>query len=216
MIHELIHAGEPATIRGRQAARPEHSLDNGELSPDVRDAAGVAMLCAESTLGELAEEGYLSAAKRRDVMTDYAAQVRERSEEEPIPDVLFFLAQREVGSDAEESVFDETDKLVTLLLRSNRRRKVVRCPFLHLTRTPSIYREIPAVMQFCRILMVPVVQAHEKELITLAPINPVVGGMAMDIVSQLVEEAAGRRPIPAMAIATAAHWRQLNRKHFGS
>lgn len=216
MIHELSNAGETASLHGWQARRWEETGAAGEEGPEIRTPLALALHCAESTLAELVDEGILSATAMVEVLDEYHAVACARSGEESIPDVLFFLAQHKVNSEAEEEVLDEADKLVTVLLRSSRRRKVVRCPFLNLTRIPSIYREIPAVMQFCRALMIPVVQAHEKELITLATLNPVAGSQAMGIVSQLVEEASGRRPIPAMVVATAAHWRQLNRKHFGA
>lgn len=183
--------------------------------PNGRSMLCFATSCAVFTLDELTEQGWVPRDSRDSILTDYSKLVRARREEEPFPEFLVFLAQRNLGAECIQEVSCEADRLVSLMLRSHRLRKIVRCPFLHLTRTPSIYREIPSVQLFCRLMMLPVVQAHEKELITLCSVNPVTAVKAMKIVSQMVEDATGRRPIPSVTVATAAHWLELNRKHFG-
>jgi hypothetical protein len=190
----------------------EEALLDG--SPNGRSLLCFATSCAVFTLDELTEQGWVPDS-RENILTEYSKLLRARREEEPFPEFLVFLAQRNLGAECIQEISSEADRLVSLMLRSQRLRKIVRCPFLHLTRTPAIYREIPSVQLFCRLMMLPVVQAHEKELITLCSVNPVTAVKAMKIVSQLVEDATGRRPIPAVTVAPAAHWRELNRKHFG-
>lgn len=214
-LMEVVQCGNPAELQGGFPVTPEEELTlTGILEAGSLEA--FALNCASDTLDELIEENCLPKNEKKGLISDFALMMDGREEGEPIPDMLLFLAQRKTGAESEEALVAEMDRNVEVLLRSGKRRKLVRYPFLHLTRMPSIYRDIPAVKHFCRVLMVPVVQAHEKELITLATINPVTGTRAMEAISQIVEEASGRRPIPALTIALSAHWRQLNRKHFGA
>lgn len=203
------------------SSNPLHACDSaGDLflnhAPNPKALTVFAHQVAEQTLRELEQGGHLTAASSATLMGEYFRLLQTRAEDTPIPDMLAFTAQRDRNFEFDERELSEIDDNCGLILQASWCRRLVRCPFLHLTRTPGIYRTLPAIFEFCRLLAVPIVQAHEKELITLATINPVTGSRALEAIAQFVEDETGRRPIPSLVIAPARVWRQLVRKHFGT
>lgn len=173
--------------------------------------------CATETLQLLANAGSLEQGVTDQLRSGYKRLLQNRPEEAPAPDLLVFLLQPNADSvTIEENQFDDLDRWSEAAIDAfNDQQRIAKLPFLHQTRPPSIYKEIPEVYQFCQALMTPIVQAHQNDLVTIASINPVSAVRVADVLAEMIEDAIGRPPIWFGVVSDANSWRNLNRKHFG-
>ena len=93
--------------------------------------------------------------------------------------------------------------------------KVAHCPFIQLTELPtSLYEGYPSIREVCRLLMCPVVQAHEADFVTLASVNPYTAALAGKVVTGVVERETGKKPFVFLLTTDASAWNWLLEKHF--
>lgn len=173
--------------------------------------------CAAEALQLLSHSGALETESSERVLSSFERHLWSRTEETPVFDILVFLLQPGAESPAlDGNQFEDLDLWSNAVIEAFKyQQRVTKLPFLHQTRPPSIYKEIPEVRQFCQTLMCPIVQAQQNDLVTIASINPVLAVRVAKAVAEMVEDAVGRPPIGFGAVCDAESWENLNRNHFG-
>lgn len=188
-------------------------LGGGPLSRKAMDA--FAEECAQDTLRHLLNGTRLTEQTYSQVEARFQAYLLSRRDENQILDLLAYIVSPQEDAEYEAEQHSKLDQWSRALIESMGDRRIARLPFLNCTRAPSIYRSYPTVFQFCDAMMAPIVQAHEKDIITVASINAVTSMKVAAVIAEMIEEECGRPPIAFVTVAPSKQWKELNRKHFG-
>ena len=218
-VEPLDHADEAVESVQLPFAEEDESFHHPDLlgGAPLSDEAMSAFAeeCAAETLQQLLDAGHIPGDSLGEIRSRYSNYIRARREEDPISDVLVFLVNPANAGEFDADELKRLDQWSDAVLKAIGNRAIGMYPFLHKSRVPAIYRELPPIYQFCQSMMTPIVQAQERELITVASINPVTARKVAETLTDLIEEESGRPPISFVTVAPGEHWRHLVRKHFG-
>lgn len=183
--------------------------DEKTINEGLREQA---ICCGELTLQRLTQAGHLSGAEAQSILESYGYYVEDVKAGENILDILAFHIWVKLDTKGERA--EKEIRILTSQLTQAVPTGVTYCSFSRLSDTPTeLFEKIPLVEKFCAALMCPVVQANERDFISVASVNPVTAAVVGLLLEEVMER-EGVRPFSFVLTMSATSWTGLCEKQF--
>lgn len=184
--------------------------DNDTIEECLREQAAA---CGELTLQRLTQAGHLSGGDAQSILESYGYYVDDVKAGEHILDILAFHVW--VKLDNKDQKAEKEIRILTSQLSSIVQTGVTHLGIARLGDTSAeLYEKFPLVQKVCTTLMCPVVQAHERDYVSIASVNPVTAATA-GVLLEYIMEREGVRPFTFVLTVDASAWAELCKGQFG-
>ncbi len=184
--------------------------DDKTIGESLREQAA---RCGELTLQRLTQGGQLSGGEAQSILESYGYYVDDVKLGQPILDLLAFHVW--VKLDAKDEKAEKEIRDLAIHLNSVVPTGATHCSFSRVTDTPGeLYEKFPLAEKICSTLMCPAVQAHERDFVSVASVNPVTAAVTGYLLEQVLER-EGVRPFTFVLTMDAGKWAELCHKQFG-
>lgn len=172
-----------------------------------------AQCCGELTLQRLTQAKAVTGGEAQSILESYGYYVDDVAADKNILDILAFhiwvkLDTKDVR--AEREIRGLTSQLAPAVPSG-----VTHCVFPHTSDTPTeLYEKFPLAEKICSTLMCPIVQANERDFVSVASINPITSA-TVGVLLEHIMEREGVRPFTFVLTMGSGAWAQLCEKQFG-
>ena len=172
-----------------------------------------AVCCGELTLQRLTQGKFVTGADAQSILESYGYYVDDVGADKNILDILAFHIWVKLDTKdlrAEREIRSLTTQLAPVVPTG-----VTHCGFPHTGDTPGdLYEKYPLAAKVCSTLMCPVVQAHERDFVSVASVNPITAA-TVGVLLEHIMEREGVRPITFVLTMSSSAWTALCEKQFG-
>lgn len=172
-----------------------------------------AICCGELTLQRLTQAGRMSGGDAQSILESYGYYVEDVKGGDSILDILAFHVWVKLDTKdkrAEKEIRNLTAQLASLVPTG-----VTHCGVTRLADTSAeLYEKFPLAEKVCATLMCPVIQAHERDFVSVASVNPVTAA-TVGVLLEHIMEREGIRPFTFVLTMDAGDWSALCEKQFG-
>lgn len=173
-----------------------------------------AICCGELTLQHLTQAGHISGGDAQSILESYGYYVEDTGADKNILDILAFHVWMKLDTKDERA--DREIRKMTAQLSSVVPTGVTHCEFDRLgDSSQELFEKFPLAEKICSTLMCPVVQAHERDFVSIASINPVTAATA-GVLLEYILEREGVRPFTFVFTMETSAWSALCEKQFDS
>ncbi len=184
--------------------------DEETISSWLREQA---TCCGELTLQRLTQGGSVSGGEAQSILESYGYYVDDVGDHKNILDILAFHIW--VKLDTKDEKAEKEIRKLTAQLSPAVPTGVTHCVFPHTSDTPTeLYEKFPLAEKICSTLMCPIVQAHERDFVSVASVNPITAA-TVGVLLEYIMEREGVRPITFALTLGAGAWTALCNKQFG-
>jgi len=171
-----------------------------------------AVCCGELTLQRLTQAGLMSGGDAQSVLESYGYYVEDVKGEDSILDILAFHVW--VKLDTKDERAEKEIRKLTAQLTSLVPTGVTHCGVARLADTSlELYEKFPLAEKVCATLMCPVIQAHERDFVSVASVNPVTAA-TVGVLLEHIMEREGVKPFTFVLTVDAGEWSGLCQKQF--
>ena len=172
-----------------------------------------AICCGELALQRLTQAGHISGGDAQSILESYGYYVEDTGADKNILDILAFHVW--VKLDTKDERADREIRKMTDQLSSIVPTGVTHCEFGRLADSSAeLFEKFPLAEKICSTLMCPIVQAHERDFVSIASINPVTAATT-GVLLEYIMEREGVRPFTFVFTMETSAWTALCEKQFG-
>lgn len=172
-----------------------------------------AVCCGELTLQRLTQAGLMNGGEAQSILESYGYYVEDVKGGGGILDILAFHVWVKLDTKderAEREIRKLTAQLTPLVPTG-----VTHCGVTRLADTSlELFEKFPLAEEVCSTLMCPVVQAHERDFVSVASVNPVTAA-TVGVLLEHIMKREGVRPFTFVITMDAGDWSSLCEKQFG-
>ncbi len=184
--------------------------DHDSISNCIREQAAC---CGELTLQYLTQAGVVTGGEAQSILESYGDYVDDVGDSKNILDILAFHIW--VKLDTKDERAEKEIRALTANLSSAVESGITHCVFPHTSETPTeLYEKFPLAEKICSTLMCPIVQAHERDFVSVASVNPITAA-TVGLLLEYIMEREGVRPVTFVLTMSATAWSALCAKQFG-
>lgn len=170
--------------------------------------------CGELSLQHLTQAGHISGSEAQSILESYGYYVDDVKSGQSILDVLAFHVW--VKLDTKDQRAEKEIRNLTAQLASIVPSGVTHCAFPRLSdASAEVYEKFPLAEKICATLMCPIIQAHERDFVSVASVNPVTAA-TVGVLLEHIMEREGVSPFTFVLTMNAGAWSDLCAKQFAS
>lgn len=173
-----------------------------------------AVCCGELTLQRLTQAGHIKGGEAQSILESYGYYVDDVKSGKNILDILAFHVWVKLDTKdkrAEKEIRNLTTQLTPIVPTG-----VTHCSFPRLGDTSAeVYEKFPLAEKICATLMCPIIQAHERDFVSVGSVNPVTAA-TVGVLLENIMTREGVSPFTFVLTMNASAWSDLCVKQFDS